>query len=93
MFGRFERSKDENVAHTFQCKSVDFHKNLLNVVLDGFVVPGNVYKPLHDALSSIADNIKMASKKTDDQQMQYFIMLTKFEWQPKSETVQTGKKS
>jgi hypothetical protein len=92
IIGRFAKTNDEALIRHFECKSVDFHKDLINVIIDGFVVPGKVYKSLHVALSSIADNINMASQRTDDQQIQYFIMLTRFEWLLEPETVRTGKK-
>jgi hypothetical protein len=91
IFGRFAQTNDQNLTRHFDCESVDFHKDLINVMIDGFVDSRNIYESLHDALSSIADNIKLASQRTRDQQIRYFIMLTRFEYVPESESIRTSK--
>ncbi|KAF2877316.1 hypothetical protein BDV95DRAFT_558920 [Massariosphaeria phaeospora] len=84
----FAKTQDETQTRHFRCQTTKFHRELIDVLLAGFSVPNSVFNSLHGALSAISSNIEVASKTTDDQQMQYFIMLTRYEWQDASQTVQ-----
>lgn len=72
-------------------KKLEFHNEILTAVLEGYAVPTSVFSNLEKILKQISDGItKVSSTETDDSQ-QYWIMLTKYIWEPQDKTVQAGK--
>lgn len=68
----------------------EFHSKIMAVVLEGFSIPPSVYKNLERVLDEITNGIKLQGNHSSETQ-QYWIMLTKYEYEPISGTVQAGK--
>ncbi|KAJ5636305.1 uncharacterized protein N7484_009618 [Penicillium longicatenatum] len=78
---------DEVQSRNIECSKLDLHTTLLKHVLEGFSVPGNIMGKLHKALDSISQGIISVAKENDTQSMQYFIMLTRYEYEPALERI------
>ena len=87
---RFAKTYDEVQQSKFECKKAEFHTQLVTTVLAGFSVPSSVVSGLHKALDTISKGMVTASSTNSSQSMQYFIMLTRYEWQAPSQTMQPG---
>lgn len=73
-----------------EVQKVDFHTAILKAVLDGFAVPATAFVQLEKILTTIGDNIEFSRTKTQDRQ-QYWLMLTRYDWQNLIQTAQPGK--
>ena len=72
-----------------EVQKVDFHTAILNSILDGFAVPLTAYNQLENILTTIGDNIT-ASRTVTQEMQQYWLMLTRYEWQPQLQTARPG---
>ena len=88
---RFAITFDHNVTKRIEVKKADFHTAILKAVLEGFAVPETVYYQLEKILTTIGDNIT-ASRTKGGENQQYWLMLTRYDWQPEIETIQPGKR-
>ncbi|PWY86719.1 hypothetical protein BO70DRAFT_422329 [Aspergillus heteromorphus CBS 117.55] len=79
---------DEVQTKSVSCTKIELHTTLLKTVLEGFHVPGKIMGTLHSALDSIANGMLTVAKENKEQTMQYFIMLTRFEYESALETAQ-----
>ncbi|KAK8070785.1 hypothetical protein PG997_010988 [Apiospora hydei] len=84
----FAKTFDQNMSKHIEVKKVEFHAQILTTVLEGFSVPASTYGHLEGVLRKISDGIVKA--KTNDSQ-QYWIMITKYNWQPITQSTQTGR--
>lgn len=75
-----------------ETKTVEFHSEILTKVLEGFSIPTSVYSTLELLLNQISNGIKL-SKSSGTEAQQYWIMLTKYNYQSVTKTVQTGEHS
>ncbi|KAK8023938.1 hypothetical protein PG993_012004 [Apiospora rasikravindrae] len=87
---RFWKTFDQNMSKHIAVKKVELHAEILTTVLQGFSVPASVYGNLEKVLREISDGI--VKTKTDDSQ-QYWIMLTKYNWDPFTESSHAGSDS
>ena len=72
-----------------EVKRADFHTAILEKILEGFAIPLAAYEQLEEILTTIGDNITASRTKTQEKQ-QYWLMLTRYDWQPQIQTVQPG---
>ena len=72
-----------------EVQKVDFHTAILKAILEGFAVPETAYQQLEKILTTIGDNITASKSKTQEKQ-QYWLMLTRYDWQPLTQTAQPG---
>lgn len=72
-----------------EVQKVDFHTAILKTILEGFEVPLTAYIQLEKILTTIGDNITASRTKTQERQ-QYWLMLTRYDWQPLIQTAQPG---
>lgn len=72
-----------------EVQKVDFHTTILKTILEGFAVPETALIQLEKILTTIGDNIT-ASKTTTQEKQQYWLMLTRYDWQPQIQTAQPG---
>lgn len=75
------------MSQKITCKKVDFHLEILTAVLAGFSVPTTVFSQLEAILKTIGNNITLG-KQTNQEKQQFWIMLTRFEYQQVSATIQ-----
>lgn len=73
-----------------ESKIFEFHSEILTVVLEGLSIPSSVYTNLEKVLGEIANGIKLQGKDSSETQ-QYWIMLTKYEYEPISQIVEADK--
>ncbi|KAJ5897755.1 hypothetical protein N7504_008043 [Penicillium tannophilum] len=78
---------DEVQTKNIECSKLDLRTTLLKNVLEGFSVPGNIMGKLHAALNSISQGIISFAKENKAQSMQYFIMLTRYEYEQALERI------
>lgn len=81
---------DQNQTKQIVAKKADFHTAILIAVLQAFSVPFSVFAQLETILKTIGDNLKYESEKKPESQ-QYWIMFTRYDWQPQVRKVQPGK--
>ena len=86
---RFAKTFDQNMTKHIEVQKVDFHIAILKSILDGFTVPLTAYVQLEKILTTIGKNIE-ASKTVTQEKQQYWLMLTRYEWQPQLQTAQPG---
>ncbi|CAI7590036.1 unnamed protein product [Penicillium glandicola] len=79
---------DEVQSKNIECSKLELHTTLLKHVLEGFSVPGNIMGKLHKALDSISEGIISVAKENTSQSMQYFIMLTRYEYEAALDKIQ-----
>ncbi|OJJ43573.1 hypothetical protein ASPZODRAFT_28233 [Penicilliopsis zonata CBS 506.65] len=84
------KTKDEVQVRRFKESKANFHTSLIQAVISGFTLPGEFMKTLHEALDSISSGILEVSKKSRSVELQYFIMLTKYDYESLSETIQAS---
>ena len=72
-----------------EVQKVDFHTAILKSILDGFAVPLTAYVQLEKILTTIGDNITPSRTVTQEKQ-QYWLMLTRYEWEPLFQEVRPG---
>ena len=72
-----------------EVQKVDFHTAILKTVLEGFSIPSTVYVQLEKLLTTIGDTIT-ASKSQKMEKQQYWLMVTRYDWQPLIQTAQPG---
>ncbi|KAJ5527104.1 hypothetical protein N7513_011263 [Penicillium frequentans] len=78
---------DEVQTKNIRCSTLELHTTLLKNVLEGFSVPDNIMSKLHAALNSISQGIISVAKENKTQPMQYFIMLTRYEYEQALERI------
>ncbi|PWY83850.1 hypothetical protein BO94DRAFT_599305 [Aspergillus sclerotioniger CBS 115572] len=84
------KTYDEVQNRQISCTKADLHTTLIKAAVEGFTVPGKLMKSLHDVLESISKGIISFSMESKSQEVQYFIMFTKYDYEQFSETVQTS---
>ncbi|KAH7253105.1 hypothetical protein B0J15DRAFT_549835 [Fusarium solani] len=83
-------SNDMTMNKKIESKIFEFHSEILTVVLEGLSIPSSVYTNLEKVLGEIANSIKLQGKDSSETQ-QYWIMLTKYEYEPISQIVEADK--
>lgn len=86
---RFAKTFEQNMTKHIEVQKVDFHTAILKAILEGFAVPVTAYIQLEKILTTIGDNITASKTKTQEKQ-QYWLMLTRYDWQPLIQTAQPG---
>ena len=86
---RFAKTFDQNMIKHIDVKKADFHTALFKAVLEAFTVPATVYRQLEKILTTMGENIAASKDKTKEKQ-QYWLMFTRYEWQPEVEDVESG---
>ncbi|KAK8109481.1 hypothetical protein PG999_007618 [Apiospora kogelbergensis] len=86
----FVKTFEQNVQKHIEVKKIEFHTAILTKALEGFGVPASVFSTLEPVLQSISEGIKTSSTR-EGKLGQYWIMLTKYNWDPATETTRTGK--
>ena len=86
---RFQKTFDQGMTKHIEVQKVEFHTAILETILQGFAVPQTTYIQLEKILATIGDNIMASRTKTRDKQ-QYWLMLTRYEWQPEVQAVRPG---
>lgn len=71
-----------------QCKTVEFHVEILKAALEGFVVPTSVFSVLEKVLDTVVDGVLKASSQNASDGQQYWLMMTRYEYQPLLKRVQ-----
>ena len=65
-----------------ECQKFEFHGEIFKAALQGFSVPTSVFSVLEKVLDTVVDGvIKASSEKSSDGQ-QYWMMMTRYEYQP-----------
>ena len=83
----FCKTFDQTMNKHIEVQKVDFHTAILKTILEGFAVPLTAYIQLEKILTTIGDNITAFKIKTLEKQ-QYWLMLTRYDWQPQIQTAQ-----
>ncbi|KAI9798155.1 MAG: hypothetical protein M1833_004904 [Piccolia ochrophora] len=83
----FAKTFDQVVSKKIACKKIEFHGEILKAALQGFTVPTSVMGALEAVLEKIAKDIELGGKKAADG-MQYWIMMTRYVYQPMLQSVQ-----
>jgi hypothetical protein len=78
---------DQNMTKKIEVQKLDFHTAILKAVLKGFAVPATAYVQLEKILTTIGDNITFSKSKTQEKQ-QYWLMLTRYDYQPLTQSAQ-----
>ena len=86
---RFAKTFDQNMTQHISVSKVDFHTAILQAVLKGFTVPTSVFVQLEAILQKIGDTISFG-KQSNNEKQQYWIMFTRYDYQPITGTVQPG---
>lgn len=81
---------DENISKHIQTTKASFHAGLLAATLEGFSIPNMAFRSLKIPLKRISDGIELSIANNSADQ-QYWIMLTKYNYQPLNQTVQASK--
>lgn len=87
---RFAKTFDQDMTKKIEVQRVDFHAAILKAILDGFAVPVTAFVQLEKILTTIGNNIEFSRTKTQDRQ-QYWLMLTRYDYQELIQTAQPGK--
>ena len=67
----------------------DFHTAILTAELEGFSIQESAFVQLERILFTIGDKFELCRGGTRDKQ-QYWLMLTRYDWQAQIQTVQPG---
>lgn len=86
---RFAKTFEQNMTKHIEVQKVDFHTAILKIILEGFAVPVTAFIQLEKILTTIGKNITASKNKTQEKQ-QYWLMLTRYDWQPQIQTAQPG---
>ena len=70
-----------------ETKAVEFHTAILTTVLEGFMIPTSVFGQLEKILGSIYNGILKAGSNNSSHNMQYWIMLMRYDYQATTQTV------
>ena len=84
---RFGKTFEQLMTKHIETKAVEFHTALLTTVLEGFMIPTSVFGQLEKILGSISNGILKAGSNNSSQNMQYWIMLTRYDYQAITQTV------
>ncbi|KXJ89491.1 hypothetical protein Micbo1qcDRAFT_212972 [Microdochium bolleyi] len=77
----FAKTFDQGMSRHLRCPARDLHGELKKTVLEGFAVPNSAYDALETPLQTICDGLN-ASASASDNDMMYWIMMTRYQWQP-----------
>jgi len=84
---RFGKTFEQLMTKHIETKAVEFHTALLTTVLEGFMIPTSVFGQLEKILGSISNGILKAGSNNSSQNTQYWIMLTRYDYQAITQTV------
>jgi hypothetical protein len=87
LFFRFAKTFEQLMSKHIETKTVEFHTAILTAVLEGFTIPTSVFGQLEKILGSISDGIIQAGSSSKAENMQYWIMLTRYDHQNITQTV------
>src|ERR1700692_4548878 len=75
------------MSRKLEVKTVEVHTAILMAILEGFMIPTTVFGQLEKILNSISDGVIKAGNSQATENMQYWIMMTKYEYQAITKTV------
>ncbi|KAI9705868.1 MAG: hypothetical protein M1836_005274 [Candelina mexicana] len=83
----FAKTQGTNQEKSISCKKFEFHNELVQAVLEGFLIPQSVFAQFERVLSIMNNDIAKLTSDKQSQNFQYWIMLTRYDYQPIVKTV------
>jgi hypothetical protein len=71
-----------------ECRKVEFHTEIFKAALQGFTVPTSIFSALEKVLDTVVDGVIKASSEHASDGQQYWLMMTRYEYQPLLKRVQ-----
>lgn len=81
---------EHNVSRHIECKKVEFHTQILQAILEGFVVPTSVLSQLEAVINTISDGVLQAKSNNDNTKQQIMLMFFKYTYDEYLDTVDVG---
>jgi hypothetical protein len=76
------------MSREIKCKKVEFHAEIFTTVLKGFAIPSSVFSALEKVLDVMVNGVLTVTSEKASAEQQYWIMLTRYEYQPLLNRVQ-----
>jgi hypothetical protein len=76
------------MSKQIECKKVEFHTEIFKAALRGFTVPTSIFSALDKVLDTVVDGVIKASSEHASDGQQYWLMMTRYEYQPLLKRVQ-----